>query len=237
MIRVAAIVLLMSSTLGAGDASPTYYFGRDAKQYMKSFTEAVGPTAEHLCSYVTDCYPPLFAFAGEPSLVPMPPARGRAFRYAQAGSLMNPSCYIFRFSFDGTSTRASVCTARISKVYSDLRRGTRLLDSGEHKALLSLLARWDTYAPPGVGGPELGDVLPALFEFTDGTRHVVVPRYVDERADDAFVGLDVFCYKLLRTIELQPAAPHEPPPRASVSDAVKARTVDSPPESGSSGGR
>jgi hypothetical protein len=35
----------------------------------------------------------------------------------------------------------------------------------------------------------------------------------------------------------EPGAPHEPPPRASVSDAPDDRTLDSLPESGSSGGR
>jgi hypothetical protein len=37
--------------------------------------------------------------------------------------------------------------------------------------------------------------------------------------------------------EAQPVAPHEPPPRASVSDASDDRTLDSLPAPGSSGGR
>lgn len=44
-------------------------------------------------------------------------------------------------------------------------------------------------------------------------------------------------YRIMWMREAEPVAPHEPPPRASASDALDDRTLDSLPAPGSSGGR
>ena len=228
------LATLGTSAMGAEDS----YFGAAALSSLQAPHSVYEDVYEDL---VTNWYSGLLRFAREPSLSHLPAGADSSIRIAAIGTSVNPGCWTARFEFTAGTVKTAVSCflvdCRAPDGYGRLQMGARALTNVESDRLRGLLARLDLTRLPPYPGRAAMDVEPQLFEFRDGEHHTLALRDVDYENGGLFEELRLLSFQVLKATQLQPVAPHEPPPRASVSDAPDNRKLDSLPVPDPSDGR
>ena len=210
MLRLPWLVILFVSVTVAAESPSPMYFGSEGQAFLHRFITAYpdGPSSQVAAMLVrsaTNDYPPMFRFAGEPSLDTKPENGVTTFRYAQAGTWLNTSCLVARFHIGEKSVRVAVAEFQVNSAHAGgfqhLMRGERLLSAEEQSRLRQLLVKFDVSRLPTAPGVICKDILPWLFEYRDQERHVVIPRFPDE-ANNVFEGLSFFSQKVVKATTL-----------------------------------